>query len=238
MTNDDASDAVAVIPARGGSKRIPRKNIKMFHGRSILSWSIEAALSSKCFGQVIVSTDDEEIAEVARTCGATVPFTRPAELSGDHVATIPVVAHALNWLRQNGCVPEFVCCIYATAPFLSVEDLYRGFDLIQQTGGDYVFPVTTFDFPIQRAIRVKETGQVEMFQPEHFSTRSQDLEEAYHDAGQFYWGKAAAWIAGTPFFSPNAWPLKIPKSRAQDIDTEEDWAIAERLFALQQTKKY
>ena len=238
MTNDDASDAVAVIPARGGSKRIPRKNIKMFHGRSILSWSIEAALSSKCFGQVIVSTDDEEIAEVARTCGATVPFTRPAELSGDHVATIPVVAHALNWLRQNGCVPEFVCCIYATAPFLTAEDIRNGFDLIKTTGGDYVFPVTTFDFPIQRAVRIKETGQVEMFQPEHFNTRSQDLEEAYHDAGKFYWGKAAAWIDGTPFFSPNAWPLKIPKSRAQDIDTEEDWAIVERLFALQQTKKY
>ena len=237
MTNDDASDAVAVIPARGGSKRIPRKNIKMFHGRSILSWSIEAALSSKCFGQVIVSTDDEEIAEVARTCGATVPFTRPAELSGDHVATIPVVAHALNWLRQNGCAPEFVCCIYATAPFLTAEDIRNGFDLIKTTRGDYVFPVTTFDFPIQRAIRVRETGQVEMFQPEHFSTRSQDLEEAYHDAGQFYWGNSAAWAAGTPIFSRNARPLKIPRSRAQDIDTEEDWVIAERLFALQQNNK-
>ena len=238
MKSEDKSNAVAVIPARGGSKRVLRKNIRDFHGRPMLSWSIEAALASKCFGQVIVSTDDEEIAEVARACGAEVPFIRPIELSGDHVATIPVVAHAVNWLRQNGSPPGFVCCIYATAPFLSVEDLCRGFDLIQQTGGDYVFPVTMFDFPIQRAIRVKETGQVEMFQPEHFSTRSQDLEEAYHDAGQFYWGKVAAWIDGTPFFSPNAWPLKIPKSRAQDIDTEEDWAIAERLFALQQTKKY
>ena len=202
----------------------------------MIAWSIAAAQSSGLFKEILVSTDDEEIAEVARAYGAEVPFIRPIELSGDHVATIPVVAHALKWLQHNGGAPGFVCCIYATAPFLSVEDLCRGFDLIQQTGGDYVFPVTTFDFPIQRAIRVKETGQVEMFQPEHFSTRSQDLEEAYHDAGQFYWGKATAWIDGTPIFSPNAWSLKIPKNRVQDIDTEEDWAIAKRLFALQQSK--
>jgi pseudaminic acid cytidylyltransferase len=230
MTNGDASDTVAVIPARGGSKRVLRKNIREFHGRPMLSWSIEAALASKCFGQVIVSTDDEEIAEVARACGAEVPFMRPAELSGDHVATNPVAAHAVNWLRQNGGDPGFVCCIYATAPFLSVEDLCCGFDLIEQTGGDYVFPVTTFDFPIQRAIRVRETGQVEMFQPEHFSTRSQDLEEAYHDAGQFYWGKASSWIEEKPVFSSNSWPLKIPRSRVQDIDTEEDWQRAEQQF--------
>ena len=235
MTNDDALNAVAVIPARGGSKRVLRKNIREFHGRPMLSWSIEAALASKCFGQVIVSTDDEEIAEVARACGAKVPFVRPAELSDDFAGTIPVVAHALKWLQQNGGNPSFVCCIYATAPFVLAKDICGGFDLIKKTGGDYVYPVTTFDFPIQRAVRIKETGQVEMFQPEHFNTRSQDLEEAYHDAGQFYWGKAAAWVDGTPIFSPNAWPLKIPKNRVQDIDTEEDWGIAERLFALQQS---
>jgi N-acylneuraminate cytidylyltransferase len=237
MKSEDKSNAVAVIPARGGSKRVLRKNIREFHGRPMLSWSIEAALASKCFGQVIVSTDDEEIAEVARAYGAEVPFIRPIELSGDHVLTIPVIAHAVNWLRQNGGDPGFVCCIYATAPFVLAKDICGGFDLIKKTGGDYVFPVTTFDFPIQRAVRIKETGQVEMFQPEHFNTRSQDLEEAYHDAGQFYWGKAAAWIDGTPIFSRNAWPLKIPRSRAQDIDTEEDWVIAERLFALQQNNK-
>jgi pseudaminic acid cytidylyltransferase len=236
VTNDDASDAVAVIPARGGSKRVLRKNIREFHGRPMLSWSIEAALASKCFGQVIVSTDDEEIAEVARAFGAKVPFVRPAELSDDFAGTIPVVAHALKWLQQNGGDSSFVCCIYATAPFVLAKDICGGFDLIKKTGGDYVYPVTTFDFPIQRAVRIKETGQVEMFQPEHFNTRSQDLEEAYHDAGQFYWGKAAAWVDGTPIFSPNAWPLKIPKNRVQDIDTEEDWGIAERLFALQQSK--
>jgi N-acylneuraminate cytidylyltransferase len=236
VTNDDALNAVAVIPARGGSKRVLRKNIREFHGRPMLSWSIEAALASKCFGQVIVSTDDEEIAEVARACGAKVPFVRPAELSDDFAGTIPVVAHALKWLQQNGGDSSFVCCIYATAPFVLAKDICGGFDLIKKTGGDYVFPVTAFDFPIQRAVRIKETGQVEMFQPEHFNTRSQDLEEAYHDAGQFYWGKAAAWIDGTPIYSPNAWPLKIPKNRVQDIDTEEDWGIAERLFALQQSK--
>jgi N-acylneuraminate cytidylyltransferase len=227
---------VAVIPARGGSKRIPRKNIRIFHGKPMIAWAIAAAEESKVFDQIIVSTDDEETTEIAQECGATVPFVRPAELSGDHVETIPVVAHSLKWLQKNGGTPSYICCIYATAPFLMPEDIRSGFDLIRKTGGDYVFPVTTFDFPIQRAVRIKGTGQVEMFQPEHFSTRSQDLEEAYHDAGQFYWGKAAAWIDGTPFFSPNAWPLKIPKNRVQDIDTEEDWGIAERLFALQQSK--
>lgn len=233
--SDIKTDAVALIPARGGSKRIPLKNIKNFHGRPMLSWSIDAALASNCFEQVIVSTDDETVAGVARECGATVPFMRPSELSGDFVHTNPVVSHALKWLHLNGGAPRFICCIFATAPFLKSADIRKGFELIKETDGDYVFPVTTFGFPIQRAVRIKETGQVEMFQPEHFNSRSQDLEEAYHDAGQFYWGKASAWNAETPYFSENSWPLKIPKNRVQDIDTVEDWIMAERLFALQQS---
>jgi len=225
---------LAVIPARGGSKRIPRKNIKPFCGKPMIAWSIEAALQSGCFDRIVVSTDDVEIAEVAQSCGADVPFLRPADLSDDHTGTIPVIAHAVEWQRQHGEPPTAVCCIYATAPFVQSEDLRRALLLLEQSGGDYAFSVTSYAFPIQRAIRITASGRVEMFQPEHFSTRSQDLEEAYHDAGQFYWGRPDAWLSGKPIFSSSAVPVILPRHRVQDIDTPEDWERAEWMFkALQ-----
>jgi pseudaminic acid CMP-transferase len=221
---------IAVIPARGGSKRIPRKNIKPFCGRPIIIWSIEAALLSGCFDQVVVSTDDVEIAEVAQSAGATVPFMRPAELADDYTGTIPVVRHAIEWFRRQGVLPEQVCCIYATAPFIRAEDIQQGLEALDTTDCDYAFAVTTYAFPIQRAIRLTKKGRVEMFYPEHFDTRSQDLEEAYHDAGQFYWGRSDAWVVGKPIFSPSSVPIILPRYRVQDIDTPEDWERAEWLF--------
>jgi pseudaminic acid cytidylyltransferase len=221
---------VCIIPARGGSKRIPRKNIKDFCGKPMIAWSIEAARSSRCFAHVIVSTDDKEIAEIATQCGAEVPFLRPAELSGDFVATIPVIAHATEWANRNLDAIEKVCCLYATAPFVQAQDLQNGMRLLSESKAEYAFSVTSFPFPIQRAIRITTDGRVDMFQPEHFNTRSQDLEEAWHDAGQFYWGKSGAWLSGKPIFSVDSVPVKLPRYRVQDIDTLEDWERAELLF--------
>lgn len=221
---------LAVIPARGGSKRIPRKNIKPFCGKPMIAWSIEAAQASGCFDAIIVSTDDAEIAAVARACGAQVPFMRPAELSDDHTGTIPVIRHAVQWFIESGERPEHVCCIYATAPFVSAEDIQTGLRTLEQNGGDYAFAVTSYAFPIQRAIRLTREGRVEMFQPEQFNTRSQDLEEAYHDAGQFYWGCTSAWLEGRIVFGSGSSPILLPRHRVQDIDTTEDWLRAEWMF--------
>lgn len=225
---------LAVIPARGGSKRIPRKNIKLFCGKPMIVWSIEAALQSGCFDQIVVSTDDAEIAEVARQHGAQVPFMRPASLSDDHTGTTAVIAHAIDWFAAQGQMPEQVCCLYATAPFVTAADLQTGLQTLIDTGCDYAFSVTSYAFPIQRAIRITEAKRVEMFYPEHFNTRSQDLEEAYHDAGQFYWGRASAWQQGQIIFGPNSVPVLLPRHRVQDIDTPEDWLRAEWLFKAMQ----
>lgn len=221
---------LCIIPARGGSKRILRKNIKLFCGKPMVVWSIEAALQSGCFSQVIVSTDDAEIAEVAKTHGAQVPFMRPASLSDDHTGTIAVIAHAIDWCNQYGKSASQVCCLYATAPFVQASDLQRGLHILQSTGVDYAFSVTSYPFPIQRAIRITPAQRVEMFQPEYFNTRSQDLEEAWHDAGQFYWGRASAWLANKVIFGPDSAPIMLPRYRVQDIDTLEDWLRAEWLF--------
>jgi N-acylneuraminate cytidylyltransferase len=226
---------LAVIPARGGSKRIPRKNIKLFGGKPMIAWSIEAAIQSGCFDRIIVSTDDAEIADVARAYGAEVPFVRPPELSDDHTGTIPVIAHAIQWQNDSGPAATEVCCIYATAPFLRTEDLKRGLALLDSSGAEYAFSVTSYVFPIQRAIRITAEQRVEMFQPENFNSRSQDLEEAWHDAGQFYWGKADAWLSQKPLFTQQATTVRLPRHRVQDIDTPEDLTRAEWMFkALQQ----
>lgn len=221
---------MAVIPARGGSKRIPRKNIKLFGGLPMIAWSIRAAIDSQCFDHILVSTDDDEIASVAKAYGAEVPFVRPASLSDDHTATIPVIAHAIEWQSQHATATTEVCCIYATAPFIHASDIQQGLQVLQSTGADYAFSVTSYAFPIQRAIRITAEERLEMFQPEHFNTRSQDLQEAWHDAGQFYWGKAQAWLDGKPVFSKDAAPVKLPRFRVQDIDTREDWERAEYMF--------
>ena len=227
---------IAIIPARGGRKRIPRKNIKLFCAKPMIAWSIEAALQSGCFDQVIVSTDDHEIAEVARQYGATVPFMRPAELSDDHTGTVPVIQHAIEWVNAQGQPVEQACCLYATAPFVSAEDINRGLDILNAIQSDYAFSVTSYAFPIQRAIRLNGEGRVQMFNPEHFNTRSQDLEEAFHDAGQFYWGTADAWLQGRMIFGAGSVPVPLPRHRVQDIDTPEDWVRAEWLFKAMQAE--
>lgn len=221
---------LAVIPARGGSKRIPRKNIKDFCGKPMMAYSIEAALVSGCFDEVIVSTDSEEIAHVAQQYGAVVPFMRPSELADDYTGTIPVIRHAIEWYRGQGKNPDQVCCIYATAPFIRAADIRQGLHILDETGAQYVFSITSYAFPIQRAIRITSDKLVEMFYPELFTARSQDLEEAYHDAGQFYWGKAAAWLAEKTIFSSESSPVILPRYLVQDIDTAEDWTRAELMY--------
>lgn len=227
---------VAIIPARGRSKRIPYKNVREFCGKPMIAWSIEAAKASGCFDQIIVSTDDEEIASVAREWGATAPFMRPAELSDDFTGTLPVIHHAVEWLNQNDAQVEYACCLYATAPFVSAKDLQKGLQLIKDAGSSYAFSVTSYAFPIQRAIRITKNERVAMFNPEHFQTRSQDLEEAWHDAGQFYWGSAKAWCEELPIFGEDSVPVKLPRHRVQDIDTPEDWIRAEWLCRAMQAE--
>jgi N-acylneuraminate cytidylyltransferase len=225
---------LAVIPARGGSQRIPRKNIRDFCGQPIIAYSIEAALDSGLFDRVMVSTDDEEIAAVARAFGAEAPFIRPASLADDHTGTSAVVRHAIAWQQEQGKPVDYACCIYATAPFIQVRYLREGFEKLVASGRSYVFSVTSFAFPIQRAIRLNPLGEVEALFPEHVFSRSQDLEEAYHDAGQFYWGRAQAFLEEVVAFSPASLPVILPRHLVQDIDTLEDWRRAELMYqALQ-----
>ncbi|NLS11061.1 pseudaminic acid cytidylyltransferase [Nesterenkonia sp. MY13] len=221
--------SVCVLPARGGSKRIPRKNVLDFHGLPMIAWSIRAALESEVFSRVVVSTDDPEISGIAVEYGAEVPFKRPADLAGDFAGTVPVIAHAVEELVLSS--DETVCCLYATAPFVKPEDLRRGHgEFLSAPECDYAFSVTTFAFPIQRALRVRPDGRMEPIFPEHELARSQDLEEAWHDAGQFYFGQAKTWLEQRPIFSSNPLPIALPRHRVQDIDTPEDWLRAELLF--------
>ncbi len=221
---------ICIIPARGGSKRIPRKNIKKFLGKPIIAWSIEAAIKSECFDRIICSTDDEEIAEVVKKYGAEVPFLRPTSLSNDYAETAPVIAHAIEYLQREGVNIDLVCCIYATAPFILSEDIKYGLEKIKAECVDYCFPVTKYPFPIQRSIRITKGDRCEMIQPEMFGRRSQDLEETYHDAGQFYWGTPSAWLNGKTIFSKNSTTQILPRYRVQDIDTLEDWKMAELML--------
>ncbi|GAD87969.1 acylneuraminate cytidylyltransferase family protein [Vibrio halioticoli NBRC 102217] len=222
---------IAVIPARGGSKRIPRKNIKEFAGKPIIAYSIEAALESGCFDKVIVSTDDLEIADVAKKHGAEVPFLRPSDISDDYATTADVLEHAIDWYEMNGESIDTICCIYATAPFISSEDINACHSIFtHQENADYCFPVCEFPFPIQRGVKLDSRKRVSMFQPEHFNTRSQDLEAGYHDAAQFYWGKPDAFKRRIPMFSDRAIAFPIQRKRVVDLDTPEDWDFALTLF--------
>lgn len=225
---------IAIIPARGGSKRIPRKNIRPFCGKPMLAWAIETAVASACVDQVIVSTDDAAIAQVAREYGAEVPFMRPAELADDHTGTVAVVRHALKWLQQHGRNVEYCCCLYATSPLLEAADLRQGLArLRQQPEIDFVFSAARFGFPIQRALLQQDDGGVIPFDPTSIGKRSQDLSPAFHDAGQFYWGLASAFLdPGKRIFSPNSRLYLLPAHRVQDIDDEEDWRRAEMLKRL------
>lgn len=223
---------VAIIPARGGSKRILRKNIKPFAGLPIIAHSIKAAQEAELFDRIIVTTDDEEIADVARSFGAEIPFMRPKELSDDHTATIPVIAHAIQALQAKGNIIDAACCIYATAPFIRAEDITAAYNALITHNKQYAFPVTTFPFPIFRGVKRDDDGNIKMFWPEHFATRSQDLEEAYHDVGQFYWGTPEAWLSGKPIFSDAATTIVLPRHLVQDIDTLEDWERAQLMHKV------
>ncbi|MDH4199604.1 MAG: pseudaminic acid cytidylyltransferase [Spirochaetia bacterium] len=229
---------IAVIPARGGSKRIPRKNIKEFFGKPMIAWSIEAAKSSGLFDRIIVSTDDTEIAEVAQKWGAEIPFLRPPELSNDYAGTTEVIAHATKWILNQEIDVQAVCCIYATAPFVIANDLKRGLEALESGEWAYAFTVTDFASPIFRSFKQTTDGGLEMFFPEHFETRSQDLPTALHDAGQFYWGRPAAWIEGKRVFERHSFPVMIPRWRVQDIDTPDDWIRAEILAPVIMNKKF
>ena len=215
-----------MIPARGGSKRIPRKNLRSFNGKPIMAYSIEAAAGCGLFDRVIVSTDDGEIADVARKHGAEVPFVRPSALADDHTGTNSVVRHALDWLEAKGDTIDETCCIYATAPFLSAADL-RGAHALLAADIDFVFSAATFAFPIQRALRSDSDRRVWPMFPQWIGSRSQDLEEAVHDAGQFYWGRPAAFRQHDVVFEAAARAFMLPRHRVQDIDTPEDWQRAE-----------
>jgi len=223
---------VAIIPARGGSKRIPRKNIKPFYGKPMIAYSIEAAKMSGCFDRIIVSTDDAEIAHVAEAYGAEVPFVRPASIADDHATTMDVIEHAVQYLIDHGTRPEYVCCIYATAPLMLPDYIKQGLVKLRESGVEYVFSATTFPFPIQRAIHLTEQGAVRMFDDEYANIRSQDLVEAYHDAGQFYWGKTKAFLTKKTIFSEYSEVVLLPRCRVQDIDTPEDWELVEALFSV------
>ncbi len=223
---------IAVIPARGGSKRIPRKNIKPFAGKPMIAWSIEVAKASGLFDRVFVSTDDAEIAELAKQWGAEVPFMRPDELSNDYAGTTEVISHATQWALEQGLDVDAVCCIYATAPFVQVADLMRGLEVLESGDWAYAFTVTDFAAPIFRSFKQTAEGEIEMFFPEHFLTRSQDLPTVLHDAGQFYWGRPSAWIEGKRIFDRHSTPVVIPRWRVQDIDTQEDWVRAEILAPI------
>lgn len=218
---------IAIIPARGGSKRIPRKNIKEFYGKPMIAWSIEAAKVSGLFDHIFVTTDDIEIAEVAKQWGAEVPFMRPAELSNDYAGTTEVIIHATQWVLDQGHNLEAVCCIYATAPFIQVADLKRGLDVLESGDWAYTFAATDYAAPIFRSFKQTTDEGIEMFFPEHFDKRSQDLPIALHDAGQFYWGRPDEWIKGLRIFDRHSSPILIPRWRVQDIDTEDDWYRAE-----------
>ena len=221
--------SIAIIPARGGSKRIPRKNIRDFCGKPMIAYSIEAALTSALFSRVIVSTDDAEIAEVSKAHGAEAPFRRPANLSDDHATTSEVILHALRWLEEHQEMPDFLCCIYPTAPFLRQEYLREGFELVRTGKAVAAFSVTTYAYPIQRSLRINDEGLTEYMWPEYRETRSQDLPEAYHDAGQFYWYAAENFLGQEGILS-GGFPVILPRYLVLDIDTPEDWIMAERIF--------
>ena len=227
---------LAVIPARGGSKRIPRKNIRLFAGKPVMAYSIRAALASGCFDEVIVSTDDEGIATIAREHGATTPFMRPAALADDHTVLADVITHAIHWYQSQGQSVSQACCIFATAPFMSAADLKAGLTALTSSGMHFALSVTSFAFSVQRALRLNNDDTVDAMYPQYRLTRSQDLAEGWHDAGQFCWGTTEAFIQKLPVFSPHTVAVKLPRHRVQDLDTLEDWHRAELMYdVLRQT---
>ena len=223
-------NCVAIIPARGGSKRIPRKNIKFFHGKPLIAYSIETALKSNLFDRVIVSTDDEEIARIAKEYGAEVPFLRPKELSDDFTGTGDVINHAIKYFKNINVEIEYCCTIYATAPLLDAKYVIEGFEKIKNCDANIAFSCTSMPFPIQRTFKITKDNRCEMFWPENFFKRSQDLEVAYQDAGQFYWTKLKI-DSSDITFGKDSIPIVLPRHLVQDIDNIEDWNRAEFMYS-------
>ena len=231
--------SVCIITARGGSKRIPRKNVREFCGKPIIAYSIEAALESGLFEEVMVSTDDEEIAEVARACGAKVPFMRRAETSNDFAVTEDVVVEVLgDYEERFGRTFRNVCCIYPTAPFITAAELVEAAGKLWTEGVNAVVPVTEFDFPPQRAFKVDEGGIAAYAHPEFATARSQDLEPLCHDCGRFYFAKTDALLEHHDFIMPGCAVVRIAPERVQDIDTESDWRLAELKYQALQRLGY
>ena len=230
-------EKVAIIPARGGSKRIPNKNIKVFAGQPIISYSINAAKDSKLFDRIILSTDSKEIAEIGKSYGAEVPFMRPSELADDYTGTVDVLIHALNWLNVHDKFYNYFCCIYATAPFLNKVFINKAFDILRENKAVSAFSVTSYPYPIFRALKIDTNNRVKMFWPEHLHSRSNDLSEAYHDAGQFYWCDTKKFLKEEIVFSSDSVPVILPRYLVQDIDTPEDWETAEKLFLTLKNQK-
>jgi pseudaminic acid cytidylyltransferase len=228
---------LCIIPARGGSKRIPRKNIRDFLGKPIIAYSIEAALNSGLFEVVMVSTDDEEIAEIARKSGATVPFLRSAKNANDYATTADVILEVLDEYSNMGSSYNHVCCCYPTAPFVSSKRLKEGLEMLQNDHVHSVFPVVEFGYPILRSLRMSDIGQVELNWPEHLNSRSQDLPKAYHDAGQWYWMKTSSLIESGKIMNDNAFGITLDALEVQDIDNEIDWKLAELKYELLQSLK-
>lgn len=223
---------IAIIPARGGSKRIKKKNIKLFHGKPIIAWSIQTVLKSDIFDQVIVSTDDEEIADISKIFGASVPFMRPNNISDDYTDTKTVICHSINWLIRHDVKPDSVCCVYPTSPLLISEDLKKASKLVDMYPESFILPVCEYQYPINRALELESNGSIKPIKPEYMHRRSQDIKEAYHDAGQFYFGKTELWLKNKNILENNNMPIIIPRLRAQDIDNLEDWSLAEKLFEV------
>jgi N-acylneuraminate cytidylyltransferase len=223
--------SLAVIPARGGSKRIPRKNVRPFCGRPIIEWVIDIAKNASIFDAIVVSTEDDEIARISETSGAEVPFLRPVTLATDHTPTLPVVNHTIQTLQEVGRSYDFVCCIYPTSVFVSEKSLMEGLRILETTDCDYVISTTLYPHPIERALRLSKANQVVMVWPEHAETRSQDLKPSFHDAGQFYWGRIGAWASQRCILSSSVRAVTLSNSQVRDIDNQNDWMLAEQLFA-------
>jgi len=222
---------IAIITARGGSKRIPRKNIKEFLGKPMLQYSIEAAINANCFDEIMVSTDDKEIADIAISSGAKIPFMRSTKNSNDFASTEDVLREVLCKYKEQDSIFDYCCCIYPTAPFILSEKLMEGYKLLINSDVDSVIPVTRFSYPIQRALKI-ENGKLEVLYPENADKRSQDLIPTYHDCGQFYWFNVERFLQEDKLFTGNSLAIEIPESQVQDIDNEEDWKIAEIKYKI------
>lgn len=225
---------VAIIPARGGSKRIPRKNIRDFGGKPMISWTIREAQKSQLFDHIIVSTDDDEIKKISEQHGAIVPFVRPANISDDNTPTVPVISHAIKEIDSSHGHVDYACCIYPCSPLLKDYDLIKSFNMLKSTGENFVYPIVEYPHPIYRSMKQSKDGRMQFIYPEYELTRTQDLEEAFHDAGQFYWGRADAWRKQKKMHSDGI-GMQIPSYRVVDIDTEDDWKRAELYFKFSST---